>query len=112
LYQGFSGQRGQRLTIYRAADPSGGPSFPSSSTITLRSDAFGSWTTPFRNLTNLRVTKRISLHGRKLAFNVDVYNIFNSNVAYTQQFQAGPTFGQPLTIAQPRVARFSTRFDF
>jgi carboxypeptidase family protein len=112
LYQGFSGQRGSRTVIYRAADPAGGPAFPSSSTITLRSDAFGSWTTPFRNLTNLRVTKRVSLGSRKVAFNVDVYNIFNSNVAYTQQFQAGPTFGQPLTIAQPRVARFSTRFDF
>jgi hypothetical protein len=112
FYQMFSGQNGQRTTIYRTADPDGGPALPSSSTITLRSGEYGDVSTPTRHQTNLRVAKRFQMGARRLSFNMDVFNIFNANTPYTQQTQSGPTFGHALVIAQPRVFRFSTRYEF
>jgi hypothetical protein len=113
LYQIFSGTPYQRTTIFRAADPDRGPSFPSSSTISLRMDRFGSWRLPTRHLLNLRLTKRLAVGGgRRLALNVDAYNALNTNVAYTGIFQSGPTFGNYNTIAEPRAFRFGGQFDF
>src|SRR5438093_638231 len=94
LYQMFSGTHGQRTAIYRAADPSGGPAFPSSSTITLRSGPFGAEQLPTRNLVDLRFSKRLALGGgRKLTPTLDIFNVLNTNVAYQATFVSGPTFG-------------------
>jgi hypothetical protein len=113
LYQVFSGTPYQRTTLFRAADPDGGPSFPSSSTVTLRMDPFGTWRLPARHLLNLRVTKRFALGGtRRVALNLDAYNALNTNVAYTGVYQSGPTFGTFNTIAEPRALRFGAQFDF
>jgi hypothetical protein len=113
LYQVFTGTRGQRTTIFRAADPAGGPAFPSSATITLRSDRFGTESLPARSIMNLRLSKTLTLRSRsKLTLNLDAFNALNSNVAFSANFVSGPTFGYITSIAQPRVLRFGAMFEF
>jgi Carboxypeptidase regulatory-like domain/TonB dependent receptor len=114
-YQWFTGTAGQRTTIYRAADPAGGPAFPSSATITLRSDQFGSDQLPSHGITDARVAKTIALSvlGRsRLSLNVDMFNVFNSNAAFSQRLVSGPTFGYLTAISPPRVLRFGATFEF
>jgi hypothetical protein len=76
------------------------------------------------SILDIRAEKKIKIGGRA-AFTavVDVYNVFNSNVETDIRWTTGtsriiqtdttiPTFGTPLNILPPRIARFSARFDW
>jgi hypothetical protein len=113
LYQVFSGAPGQRTVIFRAADPDRGPSFPSSSTITLPMEEYGARSLPVRHQMNLRLFRRFGLgSGRRLMLSLDAFNALNTNVAYGATWVSGPTFGYVTTISPPRVFRFGATFDF
>jgi hypothetical protein len=73
---------------------------------------------------DIRAEKKIRIAGRaSFTVLVDVYNVFNSNVETDIRWSTGtlriietnttiPTFGTPLNILPPRIARFSARFDW
>jgi carboxypeptidase family protein/TonB-dependent receptor-like protein len=120
LYQAYTGISRQRTNLFRAADPAGGPSFPSSATITFRMEPFGTVRAPARNIVNLRGDKEFKLGGgRKLTMGVDAFNAFNTNVAWGGGSNgsgitdaSGPTYGYVVGIVTPRVLRFSIGYQF
>jgi hypothetical protein len=73
---------------------------------------------------DFRAEKRFSLSGRvKLGVMLDVYNVFNASPELNIRATTGtltisesgaviPTFGTPVTILPPRIARISARLDF
>jgi hypothetical protein len=73
---------------------------------------------------DFRAEKRFTLSGRvKLGVMLDVYNVFNANPELNIRATTGtltisesgaviPTFGTPVTILPPRIARISARLDF
>jgi hypothetical protein len=120
LYQAYSGLQRQRTNVFRAADPAGGPAFPSSGTITMRMEPFGTKRGPARHIVNLRVAKDFNLGaGRKIMTGVDAFNAFNSNVPWGGGGQGSgitdasrPTYGYVVQIVAPRVLRFTVGYEF
>jgi carboxypeptidase family protein/TonB-dependent receptor-like protein len=118
LESAYGGLPRQRTVLFRAADPAGGPAFPSSSTILMRVEPFGAKKLPVRNILNLRVDKDIKLSGgRKFSVAVDAFNALNANSAWAEQQAtitdaSGPTYGFINRIVTPRVLRFSAGYEF
>jgi carboxypeptidase family protein len=124
LYQAYSGLQRQRTYIFRAADPAGGPAFPSASTITLPMEPYGATRGPARNIVNLRAAKDFKFGGgRKVTMSLDAFNAFNSNVPWGSTGSgvvagtgitdaSGPTYGYVVRIVTPRVLRFSVGYEF
>jgi hypothetical protein len=113
VYQVFSGEPGQRTALFRAADPAGGPSLPSSSVLTLRMEPFGTERLPVRHMVDLRFSKPLAFAGRgRLRVDVDVFNVLNTNVAYSATWVSGQTFGYITNIPSPRIVRFGATVGF
>ena len=119
LYQAYNGIRSQRTNIFRTADPDGGPPLPSSGTLTLRVEPFGTRAGEPRHIVNLRASKDFRLSARqRLTLDVDAFNAFNSNVAWGSftapgiNYQSGPSFGYVTDIVPPRNIRFGVSFEF
>jgi hypothetical protein len=113
LYQGFSGAPGDRTYIFRPADPDGGPSLPSSGSITIRTVPFGTDSGPYRQLTNFRVSKVFGVGPRKVTLDLDAINAFNSNTEWgTTTYAQGPSYGRITRIVQPRALQLGLRLDY
>ena len=111
----YSGLPRQRTNLFRAIDPAGGPALPSSSTIVMRVEPFGTKRLPVRNILNLRVDKDFRVGGNK-KFSAAV-DAFNANAAWMEQNltvidASGPTYGFVTRIVTPRVVRFSIGYEF
>jgi hypothetical protein len=105
FYQLISGGQSERSYIFR--------SVPQASTVTLRLEPRGGQQEPTFNVVNLRVSKRFALsHGRALAIDADIFNLFNGNTMNTVSFAEGPTFGQPGDVLPPLIVRFGANFRF
>jgi hypothetical protein len=50
--------------------------------------------------------------GRRVAFDVDLFNLFNSGVPTSMNWQSGPQFGAINEVLSPRIVRFGARFSF
>jgi hypothetical protein len=99
-----NGVKGQRTLVMTA---------PSSGTLTVRAEPFGESAGPTRTVLNLRVSKSVRFAGsRKLQFDVDTFNLLNTNVAWAQTFVSGPSFGYTTNFPAPRVMRFGASFEF
>jgi hypothetical protein len=112
LFDVQPGIRGQRTYVFRAADPSGGPSLKQQSTVTLRLDNAGDDVGPTRASANLRLAKVVEVSGRKARFGIDLLNAFNSNAFWAMTFVAGPTFGYGTAFTNPRTLQFAASIDF
>ena len=121
LYQAFTGIPDVRTYLFRAADPEGGPAFPSSGTINVRMEPFGDRRGDSRHIVNLRGAKSFQVRGHKLTLELDAFNAFNSNVAWGGNvnaagsginYQSGPTFGYVTAIVQPRAMRLGLAYEF
>jgi hypothetical protein len=119
LFQAYNGIPAQRSYVFRTADPDGGPPIPSSGTITSRMEPFGTQRGAARNIVNLRASKDFVVGARKrLTFDFDAFNAFNSNVAWGGftspgiNYASGPTFGYVTDIVPPRNLRIGVSFEF
>jgi hypothetical protein len=119
LYQAYDGLPGQRTYRFATADPDGGPAIPSSGTLLLRVEPYGTRQGEPRHLVNLRASKVFTVgRGRRLTVDVDALNAFNTNVAWGDttgtgiNYQSGPTFGYVTSIVSPRSLRFGVAFEF
>jgi hypothetical protein len=111
--QAKRGVTGLRTNIFRSADPDGGPPLRQLSTVTLRLDPYGSQRGDTITTTNLRVSKDLRLTGgRRVSFDVDLFNLFNSGVPTSITWQSGPQFGAINEVLSPRIVRFGGRFSF
>jgi hypothetical protein len=52
------------------------------------------------------------LGGNRLEAMVDVFNLLNQSARTVVNGNVGPTFGRPIAILPPRVARLGVRFTF
>jgi carboxypeptidase family protein len=124
LVQAYNGLARQRVVNFRAADPAGGPRFPSSSNLQLPVEAMGGTRGPDRTIVNLRTAKDFRMGARTFTASVDAFNAFNTNVAWGSTNSqlgfgqiglvdvSGPSYNQALTIVQPRQIRFNVGFEF
>jgi hypothetical protein len=64
------------------------------------------------NQFDLRFTKIVNLGRGRIDLNVDLYNAFNSDAILGQLNNFGSLWQLPLTVIQPRFAKFSVRWDF
>ena len=63
--------------------------------------------------TNLRVSKLFAVGGgRRVSFDVDLFNLFNSSVPTNVTWQSGPIFGAITEVLSPRIVRFGGKFSF
>jgi hypothetical protein len=63
------------------------------------------------NQLDLRFGKLFRFGGTRTSVNLDVFNALNSNAVLTENF-AYASWRAPLTILQPRFAKFSVQLDF
>jgi hypothetical protein len=64
------------------------------------------------NQIDLRLTKVVNLGRGRVDLNVDFYNAFNSDAVIAELPAFGQAWRRPLTVIQPRFAKFSVRWDF
>jgi len=69
------------------------------------------------SLLDMRFAKIIRFGGKRLDAGIDLYNLFNSNVAtaYQQTYEYatnGASWLNPTAIAAPRLARFNITMNF
>ena len=119
IYQAYNGIPAVRTNLFRTVDPDGGPPIPSSGTLNLRVEPFGTRVGDPRHIMNLRGSKDFRLGGqRRMRFDVDAFNAFNSNVAWGGftspgiNYASGPTFGYVTDIVPPRNIRFGVSLDW
>ena len=82
-------------------------------------EPFGTRVGESRHIVNLRASKDFRLGGqRRMRFDVDAFNAFNSNVAWGGftspgiNYASGPTFGYVTDIVPPRNIRFGVSLDW
>ena len=111
--QAKNGLRGQRTTRFTAIDPDGGERLRQLSTVTLRMEPYGTQSSPTITSTNFRFSKDIHPgRGSRVAFDVDLFNAFNSGVPTNIGWLSGPSFGAISEVLSARIARFGVRFSF
>ncbi len=66
------------------------------------------------NQLDVRLGKNLRAGGTRANIAVDVLNVFNANTAtsYQQNYGNGTQYLQPLTILNPRLARFNVTVEF
>jgi carboxypeptidase family protein len=104
IYQGDNGVLGQRTVNFTGA--------PSSGTINIPVEPFGADKGPTRSVVNLRISKQLPLGRQKLSVNADIFNLLNTNVAWTRTYVSGPTFDFATDFAQSRVLRLGATLEF
>jgi hypothetical protein len=102
----------QRTNVFRAADPAGGPAFPSSGSITLRMEELGAARTKPRRIVNVRGEKEFRFGERKARIAIDAFNAFNRADVASIVNASGPTYGFVTRILTPRVLRFGVSYEF
>jgi hypothetical protein len=112
--------------VFNATSGSGAPGSPGVNygTQPLRAEPLTAHRQDTVRILDFRAEKRFTLSGRvKLGVMLDVYNVFNANpelnirattgtLAISESGAVIPTFGTPVTILPPRIARISARLDF
>jgi hypothetical protein len=107
------GIQGQRTNVFRAVDPDGGPRLNQLSTVTLRLEEPGAHRSAAIHVVNLRASKFVSFTGgRRVQFDVDLFNVFNASAPITANFQSGPSFAYATAVVPPRIARVGLRYTF
>jgi hypothetical protein len=111
--QSKSGLYGQRTNLFRQVDPDGGTPIAQLSTVTLRSEPFGSRQLAPQHILSLRSSKEFPLgRGQRIGIDFDVYNVFNTNAPLSATFASGPTFGYVTNVIPPRIAKLGVKYRF
>ncbi|HEY7792283.1 MAG TPA: hypothetical protein VIC33_17350, partial [Vicinamibacterales bacterium] len=63
-------------------------------------------------LWDLRGSKIFTLGRSRMEATVDVFNLLNQAASTVINVNAGPLFGQPISILPPRIARLGLKFTF
>lgn len=108
------GIQSQRIGIFRAADPNGGPSLKQQTNVVMRLSPMGSVQGSAINDVDVRTSKSFPLGkgGRRIEFDFDLFNVTNSVAPFAVTFVEGPTYGYVTDATPPRIARVGLRFSF
>lgn len=111
--QAKNGVRGQRTTRFTAVDPDGGLRLTQLASVTLRMEEYGAQSTPAITSANLRISKDLAMgRGRRIAFDVDLFNALNSGVPTNIVWLSGPSYGAINEVLSARIVRFGMRVSF
>ena len=81
--------------------------------MTLRLEPYGTQQGDKITSTNFRVSKLFALGGaRRVSFDMDLFNLFNSSAPTDIVWQSGPSFGAINEVLSPRIVRFGAKFSF
>jgi Carboxypeptidase regulatory-like domain len=106
LYRAQSGIPGQRTESFSS------PLLLQGS-VTLRMEPFGTERGPMISIANLKFAKNVNWgERRKIQFNFQVFNIFNTSGATSTSYLTGATYLHPTGIVSPRVARIGMQVTF
>jgi len=65
------------------------------------------------NVVNVRTSKSFRLgQGRRVEFDVDLFNLLNSSAPLIVTFASGPTYGYASDVVPARIARLGIRYTF
>jgi hypothetical protein len=112
------GAQGARTNQFRRDDPDGGPPIAQLNTVTIRLEPYGTRKGPSIVMTNFRGSKEFRLGtSQRVAFDVDLFNAFNSSAGTSFVWASGPTFrwvtgSNRSEIVAPRIIRFGARYSF
>jgi hypothetical protein len=67
---------------------------------------------PTQNILNLRFEKRQKIGFGRAAFQVDIFNVTNTNVELGVTKRSGPSFGKITSIVAPAIARLGVTYSF
>jgi hypothetical protein len=122
LTQVYNGIPRRRTYEFRAVDPAGGPSLPSSSTITLPMEEYGAVRGRKRVMVNMAGSRRFRIFKGTFTADVQAFNLFNANVPWSTgggtgdgagvSDVSGPTYGFVTRIVNPRIIRFGVAYEF
>jgi hypothetical protein len=74
---------------------------------------YGEFRGPVIWISNVKVAKNFTLfETKKLQFNAEVFNVFNTSSATSTSYLTGPTYLQTTGIVAPVVARIGMKFSF
>lgn len=80
--------------------------------VQIKAEPWGNLRADHVTLLDVRVEKAFRLSRAKLAFLFDVYNITNTNANQQILAASGTTYGRPIAVAGPRIARVGLKFDW
>ena len=104
-FQVYNGIQSQRTYLFRG--------LPSSGTVTVRREPYGSIAGTPRSLLNLRVAKDVWRQGdRRLRLSLEGLNILNGASPWGLINSSGATFGYYTAVDSPRILRFGALFAF
>jgi Carboxypeptidase regulatory-like domain len=110
---GGSSCKGTRTYAFAQADPDGGPSLPSSTTITIPMEPAYQNSGKSNHTVNLRGSKQFKFR-KTMNVNVDfdTFNLFNAGTPTAITYAAGVTWGRVTEKMDARIARIGLRFGF
>jgi hypothetical protein len=110
---GGSSCMGTRTYTFAQADPDGGPSLPSSTSITLPMEPADQHIGKSNHTVNLRVSKQFKL-GKTMRLNLDVdtFNVFNVSTPTAITWVSGVTYSNVTEKIDARIGRIGLRFGF
>ena len=110
---GGSSCKGTRTYQFAQVDPDGGPSLPSSTSITIPMEPAFQHSGKSNHTTNLRGSKQFRFR-KTMTLNVDfdTFNIFNSGTPTAITYATGVNWGRVTEKMDARIARIGARFGF
>jgi len=110
---GGSSCKGTRTFAFTQVDPDGGPSLPSSATITIPMEPAFQNSGKSNHVINLRASKQLKLSKRTLlSLDVDTFNVFNTSTPTAITYVSGVNWGKVTEKIDARIARIGARFSF
>lgn len=110
---GGSSCKGTRTYAFPQVDPDGGPSLPSSTSITIPLEEAYQHSGKANHTTNIRASKQFKIK-KTMTLNVDfdTFNVFNAGTPTAITYATGINWGRVTEKMDARIARIGMRFGF
>ena len=112
IMEAFSGFKGTRTYVFRAAGENGGLALRQLASVTLRLEPTNSESEKSYAQMNLRLGKKIRIGTRTIQASADALNVLNTNAVKAATYVSGPQFGNVTNAVPSRQLRGDIRFTF
>jgi len=110
---GGSSCKGTRTFAFAQADPDGGPSLPSSTSITIPMEPAFQHSGKANHTLNIRASKQFRVRkNMRLNLDVDTFNVFNASTPTAITWVSGINWGKVTEKMDARIGRIGLRFSF
>ena len=112
IVEAFSGPKGTRTYVFRAAGENGGTPLRQLTTVNLRLEPTNSQQEPNYAQFNLRLGKKFRVGARTIQASVDALNVLNTNAVKTATYVSGPQFRNVTNAVPSRQLRGDVKLLF